>query len=203
MAGAVASLPCVQGAGIALREADGSVSFRAPSDAVVAELDAAQITSGQGPALEALVSGQHVVVTDMAGAGVARWPVFGSAAARRGVVAMCSLGLFARQGDTAWALTLYSEQVEAVEQAGLAAAEVFASYAALAIDGALQVEQMTAALGSRDTIGQAKGILIGRHGLSADEAFAMLVESSQHANMKVRAVAQWLIQDTQRQQRKP
>jgi AmiR/NasT family two-component response regulator len=43
-------------------------------------------------------------------------------------------------------------------------------------------------------IGQAKGILVERHGLTTDtEAFAMLVEGSQHTNIKLHDVARRLV----------
>ena len=43
-------------------------------------------------------------------------------------------------------------------------------------------------------IGQAKGMLMQRDGLDAEQAFAGLVEASQHANMKLRDVAAWLVE---------
>ncbi|GAA1309732.1 hypothetical protein GCM10009634_75020 [Saccharothrix xinjiangensis] len=46
---------------------------------------------------------------------------------------------------------------------------------------------------TRDLIGQAKGILMERHKITADEAFAMLVRSSQSANTKLRDVADHLV----------
>jgi AmiR/NasT family two-component response regulator len=46
-------------------------------------------------------------------------------------------------------------------------------------------------------IGQAKGVLIERHGLTTDtEAFAMLVEASQYTNIKLHDVARRLVKDT-------
>ena len=45
------------------------------------------------------------------------------------------------------------------------------------------------ALETRDVIGQAKGILMERHGISADEAFDRLTKVSQDTNTKVRDIA--------------
>ena len=50
------------------------------------------------------------------------------------------------------------------------------------------------ALKSRDIIGQAKGILMERHGIEADEAFDRLVKMSQETNVKVREVAENLVE---------
>ena len=49
------------------------------------------------------------------------------------------------------------------------------------------------ALESRDVIGQAKGILMAREGLDADEAFDVLRRASQRTNRKLRDVASDLI----------
>jgi AmiR/NasT family two-component response regulator len=38
-------------------------------------------------------------------------------------------------------------------------------------------------------IGQAKGVLMAQHGIGSDEAFQMLREASERANIKLRDVA--------------
>jgi hypothetical protein len=55
------------------------------------------------------------------------------------------------------------------------------------------VKQLRAALCSRDVIGQAKGVLMVLHGCTADEAFMMLRERSQHTNVKLRLVARAVV----------
>lgn len=52
-----------------------------------------------------------------------------------------------------------------------------------------QVEGLTRAMHSRDVIGQAKGILVAVYGISADEAFTLLVQVSQHSNIKLAEIA--------------
>ena len=52
-----------------------------------------------------------------------------------------------------------------------------------------EIEQLREALTTRDLIGQAKGILMERHRVSADGAFQLLVEISQRDNLKLREVA--------------
>jgi PAS domain S-box-containing protein len=56
-----------------------------------------------------------------------------------------------------------------------------------------EVEQLREALTSRATIEQAKGILMLRSRCSAEEAFAMLSQSSQERNIKLRDVATELV----------
>lgn len=52
---------------------------------------------------------------------------------------------------------------------------------------------MKSALGRRAVIDQAKGIVMARDNVSAEEAFETLKKLSQHSNMKVRKLAQRLV----------
>lgn len=57
--------------------------------------------------------------------------------------------------------------------------------------------QLREALESRAVIDQAKGILMARDGVSADEAFSLLLKASQRGNCKVRDIAQTLVSEVQ------
>ena len=57
-----------------------------------------------------------------------------------------------------------------------------------------EIDQLKHGLEGRDVIGQAKGILMERHGLTADQAFRRLVELSQHSNAKLADVAEYLVE---------
>ena len=46
-------------------------------------------------------------------------------------------------------------------------------------------DQLQTALANRDVIGQAKGILVERHRITADAAFGYLSRASQEVNMKL------------------
>ena len=50
------------------------------------------------------------------------------------------------------------------------------------------------ALASRDVIGQAKGMLMEREGISADQAFDILRRVSQRSNVKLRELAEQITQ---------
>ncbi|MGF9756637.1 ANTAR domain-containing protein [Microvirga sp. 0TCS3.31] len=56
-------------------------------------------------------------------------------------------------------------------------------------------EQLGEGLQSRKIIGQATGILMERYGMDADHAFAFLVRASNDGNVKLRAVAQELVDE--------
>jgi AmiR/NasT family two-component response regulator len=57
-----------------------------------------------------------------------------------------------------------------------------------------RAENLYAALASREAIGEAIGILMERERITADQAFDMLRRASQHLNVKLRKVAETLVQ---------
>ena len=67
--------------------------------------------------------------------------------------------------------------------------ELLALHASVALIGAAGMTQLRDALSSRDTIGQAKGILMHRENLTAEAAFALLARTSQDANIMLVDVA--------------
>jgi AmiR/NasT family two-component response regulator len=61
-----------------------------------------------------------------------------------------------------------------------------------------RAENLHAALVTRELIGQAQGILIERERITGDQAFHILRQASQHLNVKLREVAQDLIDTGER-----
>jgi AmiR/NasT family two-component response regulator len=72
--------------------------------------------------------------------------------------------------------------------------DLFATHAALALADVQRAENLRIALQTRDLIGQAKGILIERHRLTAEAAFSRLAAASQNSNRKLTVVAQHLVE---------
>jgi AmiR/NasT family two-component response regulator len=56
-----------------------------------------------------------------------------------------------------------------------------------------QIANLQAALETRHTIGLAQGLLMGRYGLTEDQAFAYLARISQDRNVKLRELARRLV----------
>jgi len=165
----------------------GKGSTPAASDGVPFLVDAIQYETGEGPCLSAIREHDIFQTGDLGQE--ARWPRFAARAQREtGISSMLSFRLFVA-GDTLGALNLYSKQEDAFDQRSRTAGLVFAAHAALALSTALHTEQMDEALQSRDLIGQAKGILMAREGVDADQAFDMLRRASQRLNVKLRVVA--------------
>lgn len=184
-----ASVPGAEHVGVSLLE-DGRIRSVAPSSALVARLDEIQHELSDGPCVDATFSGQVYRTGDIIADG--RWPSFGQAAADLGITSMLAVRLFTAN-TLLGALNLYSTRADAFDSDTEHLTELFAAHAAVALVGANRQAQLRAALNARDVIGMAKGILMQRHGLDEDRAFGMLIQASQHANMKLREVAQWLV----------
>jgi len=73
-------------------------------------------------------------------------------------------------------------------------AEAIADHASVALKAALERDNLTRAMTARHRVGLAQGILMVRHQLTADQAFALLKRESQNTHVKLRAIAQTVIQ---------
>lgn len=190
VASAVQTVPGAEHAGVSLLRSDGSIISYTPSTETVAEVDQLQSTFREGPCVTALWD-EHTVVVDDLPAEADRWPRFAPAAAAHGIESMLSFQLFAR-ADTLGALNLYATEPKGFTPDAQTLGSLFATHAAMALGEAQHAAQLHQALATRDTIGQAKGMLMERFGLDAESAFAMLVRSSQETNLKLVDVAAWL-----------
>ena len=68
-------------------------------------------------------------------------------------------------------------------------APVFAARASIALAHADEVHHLQRAIETRQTIGQALGILVERHHLTPDQAFELLVDASKTSHIKLRDLA--------------
>ncbi len=87
-----AGLP-VSGAGLSLMSAEGLSDSVAATDGVAETMEALQFTCGEGPCVDASRSGRPVLMPDVKGAAVARWPGFGPAALEAGIAAVFAFPL--------------------------------------------------------------------------------------------------------------
>lgn len=196
--GAVHAVPGVVRAGVSLRDRDGSTGTVAPSDGAVAAVDAAQAELGEGPCVAAIDESPVVSVPDLADHGD-RWPQFVGRARDHGIVATLAFRLFTTT-RTLGALNLHADTVGAFGDEAHELGELFAGYAALALAGASRSEDFQRALETRDDIGQAKGVLMNRHQVDAQQAFAMLVRASQNTNAKLHDVARRVVHESGRRE---
>ena len=186
---AVALIPGTDEGSISVVVGRRDITSQHPSGDLPAKVDAVQMETGQGPCLDAAYEHETVRVTDMASE--MRWPEFAPRALELGAASMLSFQLYVENDDLG-ALNLYSYTAgnftDESEHVGL----LFASHAAIAFAGADKVHHLNKAIARRDVIGQAKGILMERFKLTADQAFSLLVRVSQHTNRKVYEIAEEL-----------
>jgi GAF domain-containing protein len=168
----------------------GEVAGRAWTDEVAERLDALQARLGQGPAVEVIHGPLTIVVPDLTHD--QRWPRYVPQAVQLGVAAQLSARLQFDQTATLGSLNLYATAEPVFDDEAESLAEVFAAQAAVAIGGASVVTNLTDAMESRKTIGQATGILMERFRIDEAHAFAYLRRESSHRNVKLRDVAEEL-----------
>ena len=179
---------------------DGEFTTPVETDPIASKADAVQYEHGEGPCVEATVQGGVGFAASSDLRNDPRWPKFGPAAADLGLHAVLATGMFPRDAGTRMgALNYYSRTPGGLDHADRDVALLFATHAAVALRGAqvmeaaeLRAAQLGEAVRSRDVIGQAKGILMERRGLTADEAFDTLRRTSQDLNVKLRDLAQTL-----------
>jgi GAF domain-containing protein len=169
--------------------------YRTPAatEQLVHEVDRFQYEAGEGPCVDALRD--HVVFRTGDLSADHRWPLFGQKAAELGINSMLSFRLF-NDDDTFGSLNLYAQERDAFTDRAVDVGAVFAAHAGLALgqaqdrDTARHLEQ---ALDSNRRVGIAIGILMARHRLDEQAAFALLRTASQHANRKLRVMAEDVI----------
>lgn len=164
----------------------GRISSPAYSSQVAFDSDQAQYQADEGPCLEAIREHHTVIIDDLEDDD--RWPEYRRLALALGVRSMISFRLFVL-ADTMGALDFYSRTPHAFGTRARLLGQVFASHAAVALKSAITETGMDAALRSRDLIGQAKGVLMEREGITATAAFARLQQTSQASNRPLREVA--------------
>jgi GAF domain-containing protein len=152
-------------------------------------LDVLQQQTGVGPCIDASRGQVTIRVDEMATE--TRWPEYVERALALGVQSMLCVPLYVDDQQLG-SVSLYATDRAAFTLADEYVARLFASQAALALAEAHRAEQMRHALSSRDIIGQAKGILMERHRITADEAFGLLSKHSQRVNRKLADVARAL-----------
>lgn len=159
-------------------------------------LDLQQVRTGEGPCLDA-ANDQHIVYAEDLST-CSGWLTFAPVAVAAGVRSILALPLLGSGPPTS--LNLYSHLPSAfgaVDRArGVLLASLVASTRSAAQvheDDEALVANLHAALGTRELIGQAEGILMERDRITADQAFDVLRKASQHLNVKLREVAQKLI----------
>ena len=183
------TVPGAENAGVSLWEGKSLRTVAATSD-LVEKVNNLEHSLNEGPCLDALHMRRTYRIDDMSHE--PRWPKFAATAQAHGIQSMLGYRLFT-SGRTLGTLDLYSTQPNAFDAEAEIIGELFAAHAAIALIGSTQHAEWLTALNSRDTIGMAKGILMHRERLTDEQAFALLLSTSQKANIKIHDLAVWLV----------
>ena len=203
------AIPGADGAGVTLLRVEQNshqVEALAASHPFVAEIDEIQYgIVNEGPCITAALQGRTVRSGSLGGEKM--WPRFGPRVGRLGVHSALSLPL-KLPGQIVGALNVYARGRDVFDDHATALGEQFAAPAAVAVHNAqvlAQAQKLTlqlqTALSTRPIIDQAIGLLRGRTGGSAEEAFARLRELSQGEHTKLVVVAQRLVDEAVRRAR--
>ncbi|OLT48973.1 histidine kinase [Saccharomonospora sp. CUA-673] len=194
-------IPGAELVSVTLRDPQGEFFTPVETDQLATEIDRLQYRFDEGPCLSAADPDGPALAASNDLSRDPQWPRFGPAASELGVVSLLATSLLPthRPPQITGALNIYAKKPAAFGPGTADSALLLATHASLALAhtdavtrAALEREQLRRAIGSRDVIGQAKGILMERRGLSADEAFDVLRTTSQQLNMKVAELAQQL-----------
>jgi GAF domain-containing protein len=166
---------------------------------IATKIDTEQYNSGKGPCLEAARQ-RHLVRVDVTEARD-RWPTFADSAAQAGMLSYLSAPLVLDgENSVLGALNVYGRTPNAFDSLDEALVTLFTTATSAAIVNARRymrarelASRMRAALTSRAEIDQAKGMIMAQRGVSAQEAFQLMVEHSQQTNTKLRDVAHELL----------
>jgi GAF domain-containing protein len=194
------TLPNADGVSVTLVRS-GRFSSATYSNELTRRVDSWQYATSQGPCLEAAKTGKTFLTCDTSAE--PRWPDFSVMAKEEGVRSVLSVP-FLPMGEPIGTLNTYSRSLDAFSQTDVETATMFAEQAAIVIANSVAYssavvtnDQLRDALDSREVIGQAKGILMEREKISADDAFGLLKQVSQRTNRKLRQVAQDVLDSTE------
>ncbi|MFC8124829.1 GAF and ANTAR domain-containing protein [Streptomyces sp. NPDC057302] len=170
----------------------GQMSTLSPTDQFVEDCDRLHENLKEGPCFDAARRGEPVFrIHDMSAASI-RWRTYAPKAHVLGVGSMMGFLLYTEDEKDLGALNLYSRAPGAFTEVSETAGWMLAAHAAVALSAARDHATMQLAMDTRETIGQAMGILMARHNLDEQGAFDVLRRYSQDRNVKLREVARQL-----------
>ncbi len=190
------TVPGSCGAGVSLIE-NGRRTSAGSTDERVREADALQYELDEGPCLTAMVTRELVVVEDVAAD--PRWPRWSAAVRPLGLRAALSTPLVAGN-TTLGAIKVYGDRPRAFDARAIQLLVLFSAQASLLVANMQTAERarrfsegMRQAVRSRDLVGMAKGVLMGRHGVDEDAALRMLVGRSQQTGASLAEAARTVV----------
>lgn len=163
------------------------------------KIDALQRETGEGPCMTAIEKIATFHIPDMEQDET--WPTFSRRAAdETGIKSMLSFVLKLSDQETG-AMNMLSTKKDSFSDEDLDAGTLFAAQAAVAMADALghahdekKIGELEEGMKTRQTIGEAVGILMVTRQVTADDAFQILRKASQNSNLKLRDIAEKVVE---------
>ena len=188
---ALSSVPGAEAVGVAYQRTPGTFEIVDVSGPVARRADELQYSLDEGPCVDAARQRETIYSPDVVHD--ERWPRLASSIGEIGVRSVLASHLATPQGRVA-ALNIYSTVPDAFPPSARLVARAFAAHAGIALGAVEQEHTLRQAMATREMIGQAVGILVERLKVTPGRAFAILVHVSQTHNIKLRDIAQRLVE---------
>ena len=185
-------VPGVRHVGLVLRSASGAAELAAWSSETTRRAETAQLHAGAGPLVDALNNATPVRLRGVVDSGYSG----GKESVEDGPATGIAVPLVhgpRRLG----VLTVYTDDGGAFDEDGELVAATLGSHVAVALARTAEISELRAGMQSRQVIGGAIGVLAERHHVTPEAAFALLVRRSQDTNVKVREIAQVVLETGQ------
>jgi transcriptional regulator with GAF, ATPase, and Fis domain len=192
---AVAELPGTDYANVTVASNEFDIHTPSATNEWALRIDDIQRRHREGPCLAAAWPQQVVHVDDLQHE--QRWPKFRAAALESTPVrSIMSFQLFLTDKSMG-ALNVFAEHPHAFDERTRQLGLLFAAHSALVWDATRREAQFQEALASRDIIGQAKGMIMERYSMDANQAFEMLRQLSHDTNVPLAEVASKIVDAAQ------
>jgi GAF domain-containing protein len=192
----------VDGTALMLIDRDQALRNLAASDARAALLERLQAEHGEGPCVDAFEDKEPVAAGDLATDD--RWPSFGPAAAGGGLLAVLASPI-PYSDHAVGVVAVFAGEAHQWAEAEREAIVAFTELVALLVLNAMQAAErgklageLQVALDSRVVIEQAKGVLVGRHGITTRQAFERLRRQARDQRRPLSEVARAVVSAAER-----
>jgi GAF domain-containing protein len=190
---AAIEIPGARHAGITITRNGKHIDTPAATHLWPVLLDKIQQRHAEGPCLTAAWEEKIIHVADLETDD--RFPLYRQdALAETPIRAIMAFQLFIA-GASVGALNVYAEERNAFGPETRTIGLIFAAHSSVAWNSARRDEQFKRALASRDTIGQAKGMIMERYGVDPVQAFELLRKLSQDSNVTLTKIAAELVEN--------
>lgn len=200
LAADTAALIGVDAVGVLLAGEDGDLAYMGASGEDAKALELLQLATREGPCVDSFLSGEPVIESNL-GRSIERWPSFVPAALKANIHAVHAFPLRLRD-QTIGGLNVFGRKPIDIAPEDVPSVQSLADLATIAILQAQSAEraenltrQLQTALNRRVVVEQAKGALSRAHGVTVDQAWAMMRTTARAQQVSVTDLAQAIVRD--------